>query len=309
MEQTFHEGRWILTTYELYGLLVDSSVDLHLPLAAGEIPDLTVRVNTPMPRSGPCKLHSNHFEPHYQRLFWPFAGSAEIFNGQDIALTPFEDVEASIFSFAILGPIIALVLHSRHFLTLHASCASLNGKAVAFMGDKGAGKSTIMAATIAAGHQLVADDIAALRRDANVDVCRHGYPLMKVSDASLAAFPALVANGGEVVAAPIGDKHLVRFPTQPQDDVPILGLFVLTRGVQPAIKRLELEEAYGSLMRFSYPIRFGAGVLNIAGSEEFAAYASSIAGRVPIYRLTVAEGLHKYPETLKLVEEAVADGQ
>lgn len=297
-----------MTIYKLYGLFIDSCVDLHLPVATTDRVDLKVRVNDSMMRSQRNALQSNHFEALYQRLFWPFAGSAEIFEHRDIVLTPFEDVDASIFSFAILGPIIALVLHSKNFLTLHASCASLDGKAVAFMGDKGAGKSTIMAATIAAGHQLVADDIAALRRDADIDVCRHGYPLMKVSDASLAAFPALVTHGGEVVAAPIGDKHLVRFLTPPQDDVPISGLFVLNRGRDPGIKRLELEEAYGSLMRFSYPIRFGAEVLKIAGSEEFAQYASSIAGRVPIYQLTVAEGFHKYPETLSLVEKAVSDG-
>lgn len=297
-----------MKVYRLYGLLIESAIDLHLPVVVGEPADLKIKIDAPMSRIGNNHLHSDHFDTHYQRLFWPFAGSAEILNGRDITLTPFDDVDPSIFSFAVLGPVIAIILHYRKFLTLHASCAGVYGKAVAFMGDKGAGKSTMMAAILASGHHLVADDIAAIKRHEDRDMCRQGYPLMKVSDASMNAFPTLVAEPGQLIPATVGDKNLVRVPQLSEDDLPMTGLFVLKRGGEPAVRRMGIEEAYASLMRFSYPIRFGTSILKTEGSKEYISYAAHIASQLPLYELTVADGFHRYGEVVSLVEQAVVNG-
>lgn len=295
-----------MTVYSVYGLLMDSCIDLHLPVSSVNDCDVTVRLSDLSHRPFPNSLKSDHFELHYQRLYWPFAGSVEIFEGKDVLLTPIDDVDPQIFSFAILGPVVAMILHYAEFLTLHASCAAIFGKGVAFMGDKGAGKSTITAATVAARHQFVADDIAAIKKVGSHDMCRVGYPLMKVSEQGLAAFPSLVGENTDVLPAPIGDKKLLRFAKISEEDVVLKAMFVLTRGPQPGAIRLRGGDAYSAVMRYSYPIRFGSDVLKAKGSREFASYAAELATRLPVFQLTVADGLSRYHETLAQVEKVVS---
>lgn len=303
----FTEGQLGLYTYSIYGLSVASEIDLHLPQILSEEVDVRVQVNSIANKQFDDGMRSDCFDEKYQRLYWPFAGSAEIYDANHVVITPLQDQNTAIFSLAILGPVIALILHSRRFTTLHASCTALGNKTAAFMGDKGAGKSTITAALVASGHRLYADDVAALSREGGCDFCKHGFPLMKLSGETLAAFPQLMAQGAKVLNAPIGGKHLVRLPPPQQSKLPLAGLFVLRQGLERHIKRLNTMDAFEQIMRFSYPIRFGPKILKLESSKEFARYAASLASEIPVYILTVDRGLDRLPESIEMIERAAAD--
>ncbi|MGH9864983.1 MAG: hypothetical protein ACRD4H_06165 [Candidatus Acidiferrales bacterium] len=62
----------------------------------------------------------------------------------------------------LLGPVLGIVLRLRGVTCLHASAVSIGGKAIAFVGVAGAGKSTTAALFARKGHSVLADDIAAL---------------------------------------------------------------------------------------------------------------------------------------------------
>ena len=62
----------------------------------------------------------------------------------------------------LLGPVMGVVLRLRGVTCLHASAVSLRGKAVAFVGVEGAGKSTTAALFAQKGHAVLSDDIVAL---------------------------------------------------------------------------------------------------------------------------------------------------
>ncbi len=62
----------------------------------------------------------------------------------------------------LLGPIIGFVLHLRGAPCLHASAVAVEGRAVAFLGHSGAGKSTTAAAFIRRGFRALTDDVLAL---------------------------------------------------------------------------------------------------------------------------------------------------
>ena len=64
----------------------------------------------------------------------------------------------------LLGPVFGYVLRLRGIVSLHASCVTIDGGAVAFIGDAGAGKSTITAAFALAGREVITDDVLTLRR-------------------------------------------------------------------------------------------------------------------------------------------------
>ena len=62
----------------------------------------------------------------------------------------------------LLGPVLGFLLRLRGITCLHASAVVLDGRAVAFVGDAGAGKSTTAAAFARRGHPVLSDDVVAL---------------------------------------------------------------------------------------------------------------------------------------------------
>lgn len=291
--------------YNLYGFTVESAVDLGYPANGQGDPDVFITFTDQTTNEFPERLSGNAFEDNYQRIYWPFLGAAEIVGNRHVLLTPKKDVDRSIFALAIIGPIMALLLHHREFLTLHASSVALRGRAVSFLGDKGAGKSTMAAALIAAGHLLVADDVTAVSSENNCEVCRHAYPLMKLSPASLAAFPPLVSDTARLATSAIGDKHIVQLPLAEQSSSPLSALFVLKRGDECRLTRLTTEQAYSTIMRYSYPIRFGLDILNAKASKTFLTHAASLAYRIPVFELISASSIDRLTEFVNLIEQAI----
>ncbi len=76
----------------------------------------------------------------------------------------------------LLGPVLGVLLRYRGVICLHASAVSINGRAVAFLGAPGAGKSTIAAALAQRGHLVLADDITALEERSGVIYAQPAYP-------------------------------------------------------------------------------------------------------------------------------------
>lgn len=107
----------------------------------------------------------------------------------------------------VVGMVIGLVLHQRGILALHGTALNRGGRTVAFLGPSGAGKSTIAAGLVARGARLLADDIVALRHQA--DGAFHVAPGpagLRLTEASVKAIGAPADGGLPVV--PWADKLL-----------------------------------------------------------------------------------------------------
>src|SRR3954468_18852709 len=63
----------------------------------------------------------------------------------------------------VLGRVVALAAHADGYLTLHASAVSIAGRAVAVVGPKHAGKSTLALALVRNGARLITDDTLVVR--------------------------------------------------------------------------------------------------------------------------------------------------
>jgi len=108
----------------------------------------------------------------------------------------------------LLGTALAVLLHQRGNLVLHASAVAVDGGAVAFLGASGQGKSTTAAALHALGYDLVADDLVPVmlsgantlehyardRNNADKNVARPtvfpGFPQLKLWPEAAAALHA-----------------------------------------------------------------------------------------------------------------------
>ena len=72
-------------------------------------------------------------------------------------------LSVSHLSFALSGPVVSLLSIARGALPFHAGCVSVDGVAYLVVGEKGFGKSTLIASWLNAGAQFIADDQVIVR--------------------------------------------------------------------------------------------------------------------------------------------------
>ncbi|MBP0022217.1 MAG: hypothetical protein J7647_32255 [Cyanobacteria bacterium SBLK] len=80
----------------------------------------------------------------------------------------------------LLGPVLAFVLRWQKVLCLHASAIAVEGKAIAFVGVAGAGKSTTAAAFANLGHPVLSDDVVAVEWREKSPYARPAYPRLRL---------------------------------------------------------------------------------------------------------------------------------
>ena len=76
----------------------------------------------------------------------------------------------------LIGPIMGFLLRQRGLTTLHASSLSFHGRAVALVGEAGAGKSTTAAALALRGWPVLCEDVCALQEAAGEFQVLPAYP-------------------------------------------------------------------------------------------------------------------------------------
>jgi hypothetical protein len=74
----------------------------------------------------------------------------------------------------------AILLHQRGYMVLHASAVEVGNKAVAFLGPKGRGKSSIAATLYTRGHRLITDDVLAVRVEDGKATVLPAFPHVKL---------------------------------------------------------------------------------------------------------------------------------
>lgn len=93
-------------------------------------------------------------------------------NGCEIVVDPELPPDTPDIALFLLSSCLGVLCHQRGLVPLHASCVAIRNHAYAFAGEAGCGKTTIAAAMLSAGAELVADDVVA------VDVAAPGGPLV-----------------------------------------------------------------------------------------------------------------------------------
>jgi hypothetical protein len=203
----------------------------------------------------------------------------------------------------VLGPSLGVLLHQRGLLVLHASVAALNGSAVAFLGWKGAGKSTIAAALYARGHSLISDDLLAIDIGGAAEpAALPGFPQLKL-------WPdTIVSLGGDAADLPTlhpqfdkrAQRAAARFQAAP---LPLRRIYVLESGIRLEIEPIAGQAALAQLLCHSYAARF----LGPAGAgAEHLRRCAHVAARVPLYRLRRPDSLDHLDDLIDMIEQEPA---
>jgi len=94
----------------------------------------------------------------------------------------------------LLGRVMALAAHVDGHVALHASAVSIDGRAVAFLGPKHAGKSTLALALVRLGARLLTDDTLVVRLGAGKPWATPGVQRMRLWTDSARALRAPVSD-------------------------------------------------------------------------------------------------------------------
>jgi hypothetical protein len=125
-------------------------------------------------------------------------------DARDILWRAPRDVSLDAARLDVIGRVLAVALHVRGAVCLHASAVALGNGVIAFLGAKGFGKSTIAGALTRAGARLVTDDTLRVEPGYPPIAFPGVHELRLRSDAAMRLQPLLRD------ARILGDRHVIR---------------------------------------------------------------------------------------------------
>ncbi|MEM7669662.1 MAG: hypothetical protein AAF317_11040, partial [Pseudomonadota bacterium] len=153
--------------YSGFGLLIASEIPLTgFPLAGNAAPDVSVFLTdraheaVKSVAAPPFRLARVGDEQWCFRV--PDVADYLIIDGREVHVSPGKATHNGHLELFLAGSAIGVVLHQRGLHALHAATIAVDGVAIAFVGEQGAGKSTLAAAMAQAGHRILGDDVIAL---------------------------------------------------------------------------------------------------------------------------------------------------
>jgi hypothetical protein len=225
-------------------------------------------------------------------------------DGRLILGHPLTDTYRDGFFTYLLGHAFSYSLLQFGIEQLHAACVTLNDSAVAFLGDTGFGKSTLTAAFIAAGHQLVTDDLLVLQKADGVFNAQPGLSRIKLYPEAAEHFFGKNAGGTPLNA---GTRKLVLPLASHQfhrASVKLAAFYAIARSSEgavdeaPKINRLSKSDAFVELCKAT----FNPYIPGPARSQQQFSFASELADTVPVSSLSFPNGFG----LLRAIRDAVA---
>ncbi|MBN2117196.1 MAG: hypothetical protein JW730_11525 [Anaerolineales bacterium] len=304
--------------YRVYGLTITSNLPLDpwLPLseepaslaiegwlASENLPVLPLRSARHTEQSG--APHSSFYHNKTLRLNIPRVGHFLI--AQDKILVQFSaDANLASVCANLLSTALSLWLEQHRTRVIHASCLVYHGKAAAFMANSTTGKSTLAAAFLQSGAELLSDDVVPIVETANGFFASPGYPTVRLSEEQIEYFLGTQANLARwfpkwrKALIPIGENGWGGFCNLSQK---IQRLYVLNRtlndpGGQVRFEPLSDVDSVLSLIRFSFLIR-DTWEMEIA-AERMAFFARLVA-QTGVTRLTYSSGYEHLTEVIRQV--------
>lgn len=283
-----------MPSYRVFGIVADSELPLEELESIPTEPSYDLRIlRASATPARPLEADEPLIDVRHEDVVmsYPGVGVFTVNLGERTIAAAVEPGAESLVSLPLLGPVMAVYLHLRGRLVLHASAVIQDERVVSFVGDKGAGKSTTAAACVRSGARLLTDDLLSCSFPTGGGAwCEPGFAQLKLNnDASTALSP----DAAEVRPAPhpLFTKQILRLPQTERDPVRLNGLCELVRGPGLAATRLAAPEALALVLRHSYVARYGSTFLSgIHASTHFRSCAALVAS-TPVWRLQAPDSL------------------
>lgn len=302
-------------SYWAYGISIESEVLLPDLMNVDAAPDVRIRhgevASTPLFKSllenaqafsrPGCEILA---APGAMCITWERVGTFLVHGGSDVIVEcepnlPVEDLQAF-----LTGPVLSVVLHQRGLFVLHASAVVIDGAAVAFLGAKGDGKSTLAAHLQVRGHRLIGDDILPVDLKNNCAVVVSGFPRIKLYNDSI------LAVGHEPSDFPFIHRFVEKRSFQFADKlstepIALHGLYVLSEGESVCLEELGQASSFMEITRHTYMNRY----LNALGAEsEHFEHCQKLIQKLPVRKLERPRDFSTMDEVCRLLENDVRQG-
>ena len=225
-------------------------------------------------------------------------------DGRAILGRPLREDSREPFHTYLLGQALSFALIKQGFEPLHATSVTVDGGAVAFLGDCGDGKSSLGAAFVQAGHQLLTDDLLVLSERGGRFTAYPGPPRIKL-------FPEIARSmlPSHAAGTPIGnttpklviplDRRQVSACAMPLRAIYVLGPPTPRDSVRKSVTIRRLSKRDACLALLQHP--FNTAVTDSRRLSGQFAFTTTLAANVPVKTI-------RYPRTVDLlpaVREAI----
>jgi hypothetical protein len=295
-----------MTRYRAFCLNFQSDIPLPELIPGGLVPDVIIRHEYlgAMPADeGPIKCL--RADDNMALLSWGKVGLVCIRAGNEILVDPAPNAHSDAVRLFILGAALGVLLHQRGNIVLHASAVLINGRVVAFIGDKGSGKSSTAACLVQRGHPLVTDDLLVMQCDSSGQpVVFPGYTQLKLWPDTAEALGIDTDNLPKI--RPDVEKRIYTPSNSKTVEVYPLGcIYVLGAGHELMRISLPAQAALFSLLRNMYISRFGNEFQQPGTASSLFLQAADLIKHIPVYGLVRPIGLPALTAIAQLVEENV----
>jgi hypothetical protein len=296
-------------TYSAYGLNLRSDVSLPELVESEMLPDVDVSfhdlgdnyLNTLLSdavqfeRPG-CLVRVSKNAVCYS---WHDIGTALVRNGNEVIISTAPGTSDSDLAPFITGALLGNLLEQRGFMVLHGSAVAVDGAAAAFLGEKGAGKSTLALHLQKRGYPLLTDDLLPVVFDDNQVRTVPGFPRIKVwSDTvrSMGFDPDTLPKINKF----IDKRSYVCADGFLSDSVNVGRIYILTDDPKIAIEQIDPSKAFIELTRNTYLSRY----LDATGkTADHFRKCETLVTSVPIFRLRRPRDFACLPEVTSAVVE------
>jgi hypothetical protein len=291
-----------MPTYSGYGLTIQSDIALSaFPPGEGR-PDVLVTSGTVKRHPGeePREIGYTYAGPDRYYLAHDTVGCIEVAGGRYITLDLLPDAPEDVVQTLVANLACGVLLHQRQVITLHASAVAVEGQVVAFIGDKGWGKSTMASALYRRGHRVITDDVL------GIDVTPQGPALARPGVPQLKLWPDSVSG---VLGEP--PKELERVHEQSEKRVrsfspptsplpkPLASIYVLGGGREVRIENLSPRAAFRYLLPHAYTRRI---LQDTRASDWHLKQLTQLLSHVSVSRLLRPQDLSLLPEVADRIE-------
>ncbi|HKP34744.1 MAG TPA: hypothetical protein VJT70_08205 [Sphingomicrobium sp.] len=292
--------------YELFGLRLRSDIALPelFPAPREDAPDVVIRVGElgePPAQPGLTATEDALL------LTVAGVGRYRIRGGEEIVVDATPGVPERNVRLYLLGSAMGALLHQRGLLPLHANAIEIDGQAVAFMGESGAGKSTVAAWFHDRGFRVIADDVCVVKFDGDERALAcPGLPRLRLWE------EALEATGRPVAEYPrsyLGDDDFRKYDVSISANAArkacaIGAVFVLARSDDVVVDRLSGIEAIQAVFDNTYR---GSYLGRVNGHRAHWSAAVRLIRNVPLYRLARVWRLDRLDEQCERILARVRD--
>lgn len=289
------------STYRLFGLNLRSEIDLAglAPPADGDGADVEIAYG-PVPASD----HNGYRATEDGTLLAVAKVGRYLISESRIVIDRAPGASERNVRLFLLGSAIGALLHQRGLLPLHANAIDLGGRAVAFSGHSGAGKSTIAAWFHDRGHNILADDVCVIGFDeAGRALAYPGIPRLRLWREALEAS----GRDTQAYARSFDDTDKYDVPTLNEagaEPMPLAAIYLLRKaeeaGGDAEIERLKGVEAVDTLVSNTYR----GGYLNMIGrTREHLSACVRVARAVPVFRAQRLWGFDRFDEQARRLSD------